>query len=484
MGTGSDIVNTLINEYNVDLSSAARGIISGRLQSVLDGNASVGYMSIIAALQYANPSHGFTRLDYDEMGTNHPGIFSPGTIITNADLEAYTSDNPFDAGTGSYTFELTATDALAASITNFEDNDAFVFINASESDFVVTNPTYFDEQAEITVKQVEVELVGLVGDFFWDAATFRQVFGEDSLTFESGPVASLGLNITSGHVSDPVVFEIQNWSAGSMQGHVVLEQDGVQVEQALGNNGQVLIAGHGFDPGAVFVTVEVQSGNETILDASKTIGLYDADQDYEFTWADTDIEPFNMIGQVVVQHAGQQGYATGTGFLISPMHVMTNAHVVSLQEDQEYLDDLVALEFFLGRNGQSLFQEANNNQYSGTHVFLEKDEWDGYEWPDTDMSIITLDSPIQGLDEQLHFDWFWNARGTSTDLIGQTVFGSGYPARGMNQGVDQYGSEIAFQWAVEGEVTGYWDGFDEYGGASGGLQFSDSFGSTGQFGTG
>ncbi len=117
-------------------------------------------------------------------GTVGPGGPPPDPVtITNADLINFTTSNPFDAGKDSYRFELTATDPLVTTITNFGDDDSFVFINASESNFQVTNPTYFDEQADITVKQAEVELVGLVGDFFWDVPTFREVFGADSLLF-------------------------------------------------------------------------------------------------------------------------------------------------------------------------------------------------------------------------------------------------------------------------------------------------------------
>ncbi|EFI32802.1 protein of unknown function DUF285 lipoprotein [Desulfonatronospira thiodismutans ASO3-1] len=228
-----------------------------------------------------------------------------------------------------------------------------------------------------------------------------------------------------------------------------------------------------FDPGAVELEVSVEEDGETVSEV-KTFGLYEdeEDRDFEWQWSDPDKSPFDMIGHVVADHDGydEGWYGTGTGFLISPMHIMTNAHVITDDEDwASDLSELNAVDFFLGRNGGNLFDEQDGNEYAGEHAYLQKDEW-GKAWPDTDMAIVTLDREVEGVE---HFDWFWNAgQETDRDVTGDSVTISGYPSENIEQGEDDRGNNIYFQWNAQGTATDYLPGYDEYGQESGGLEFS------------
>ncbi|EFI34173.1 Protein of unknown function DUF316 [Desulfonatronospira thiodismutans ASO3-1] len=253
---------------------------------------------------------------------------------------------------------------------------------------------------------------------------------------------------------------------------VDLEKDTPSVEEVTGIFDSTL----GFEPGAVYLEVRVVEGAEVESD-TKTFGLYEDEKNREFQWqwADTDKPPFDMIGHTIVDHDGLDPgtLGTGTGFMISPRHIMTNAHVLSEEDWHSDLSELNSVDFYLGRNGGTITEEQDGNLLRGEHAYLQKDEW-GDKWPDTDMAIVTLDREVDG-----HFDWFWNARGSERDLTGEPVFLSGYPSRDLDQGTDHIGNSTYFQWTSEGTVTDYIWGYDGYGEESGGLSFTQSLSSTG-----
>jgi len=227
-----------------------------------------------------------------------------------------------------------------------------------------------------------------------------------------------------------------------------------------------------FEPGMVEARLSVEEGGVFAEDALD-FGLYDADGDYTWQWADPARTPFNMIGHVVVdrEEGGGHQYVLGTGFLISPGHIMTNAHVLESGWEGD-LSALNSVDFFLGRNGGNLFENQEENHYRGESAHLQKSEWLD-RWPDTDMAIISLDQDIEAYNGQAYFDWFWNARdAVDRDLSGQTLYLSGYPSGGVDQGKDEIGNGLYFQWMAQGAFDGYLPGYEDYGGASGGLRLS------------
>ncbi len=239
-----------------------------------------------------------------------------------------------------------------------------------------------------------------------------------------------------------------------------------------------------FNPGKVALTISVEEDGHTAED-TKIFGLYVAEADYGWKWADTDHSPFNMIGQVVTKNEGLEDgeYGIGSGFLISPGHIMTNAHVLEGSWEGD-LTGLYSVDFFLGRSGETLLADQQDNHFQGDKVYLQKDQWGSF-WPDTDMAIVSLDSEIEGLSGQAYFDWFWSALGAGDrDLTGEPVFWAGYPVNAVNQGKDVEGDKLFFQWMTEGQVDGYITGYESYGAESGGLKLSpDMFGAGGASGS-
>ena len=225
----------------------------------------------------------------------------------------------------------------------------------------------------------------------------------------------------------------------------------------------------GLGPGAVEATLTITDESGSVSD-KKTFGLYQDTESsgFDWSWADPNLSPFNLIGQVVLPSVGDT--FMGTGFMISPRHVMTNTHVVESRPEGPRTD----VQFFLGRNGGSLLETQESNVYTSLSVNYQDSDWySNYDleedgWPDTDMAIITLDEevalPNYGPG---YFDWFWNALDTPRDLRDMLVTSSGYPSGGIDQG------DTFFQWQWQAIVDDYRSGYDDFGGDSGGLLLTE-----------
>ena len=331
-----------------------------------------------------------------------------------------------------------------------------------------------DYTLEVTVDADNAEIISEHVDFEVSSAPQPQELSvsiED--IFTSGETGSrVQIDVLVEHTGDAekVDFTItQNGTSYTRTIDLQKSGPGLETVSAVFDNTR------GFDPGAVVAEVRVKEETD-----EKIFGLYEDNltRDFEWQWADIEKNPFDMIGQVVVDHDGLAPgwFGTGTGFMISPRHMMTNAHVLSDNSWSSDLSELNSVDFYLGRNGGTAWEEQNNNHYLGEHAYLQKEEW-GSRWPDTDMAIVTLDREVESLN---YFDWFWNSRlETDRDLSGESVFISGYPISDIDQGADQMGNSTYFQWTAHGTVTDYIQGYSGYGDESGGLKFSQSMSSTG-----
>lgn len=265
-------------------------------------------------------------------------------------------------------------------------------------------------------------------------------------------------------------IQVQAWTAHfgpSAEAVLTLEQGGtsrkhtlpLQAEEPVCEPIEHTFEHTGFlDPGPVQLSIAVEEEGRWAQE-SKTLGLFESEQDFEWQWADTERSPFNLIGQVVSQQ--QEGedlqYGVGTGFLISPRHVMTNAHVLTGDDQQGLPSGLQDVDFFLGRNGASRDQEQDGNRYQGREVSLQQEEWEK-DWPREDKAIVELKQEVDLAQDQEHFHWFWNSRDEDgRDLSGREVAWSGYPNQDMEQGQDDQGRGLYFQWTAQGEILGYKD---------------------------
>lgn len=164
------------------------------------------------------------------------------------------------------------------------------------------------------------------------------------------------------------------------------------------------------------------------------------------TWANNleiSTAPNSAIGQVTMTTKDQ--ISMGTGFLISPEHVLTSAHV--LLDHEGNFDSSADLKFFPALNGDV----STADSYDSGRVWIQKTfpTPELYStWPDDDLAIIHLNTAIgndQGYLSPLLYE--------QIDLTDITIESSGYPAGGIEQDNPATPCQDYYQWQVSGSVV-------------------------------
>ncbi|MCP4021012.1 MAG: trypsin-like serine protease [Desulfobacteraceae bacterium] len=190
--------------------------------------------------------------------------------------------------------------------------------------------------------------------------------------------------------------------------------------------------------------------------------------EYQLDWVDnTEINqaPYQMIGRIYIDAETHAGSATG--FLISPEHILTNAHVVVNSEGDFALTDTNDFTFYPGQNGTNPegynWSDASVQKYFGSDYY--------YGWPDDDLAIVRLDEKMG--DTLGYFNLF---KSDEDGLIGVEVQTSGYSSAEIDQDITSTSQREYYQWEAFGEVENHWyddgvlrlsDSLDTANGASG-----------------
>lgn len=177
----------------------------------------------------------------------------------------------------------------------------------------------------------------------------------------------------------------------------------------------------------------------------------------DLDWVDTEEIaqfPNQAIGRISVENSS--GFFTGTGFMISPEHVLTNAHVL-LDEEGEF-SSFDEISFYPGQNGTT----AGVTGYGWSNAWWQTGvEEELYEWPDDDLAIIRLD---EAAGETLgYFGWHWSDEDA---LNGLDVMSAGYADADIIQDDPSTRGYEYYQWEVSGTIEDY----HYYGGA---IELSD-----------
>lgn len=169
--------------------------------------------------------------------------------------------------------------------------------------------------------------------------------------------------------------------------------------------------------------------------------------DLQLEWVDdTEIttSPHKAIGQVEVVY-GQQANL-GTGFMISPEHVLTNAHVVL--DDNGELDSSATITFAPGLSGDTA-AATYEWQKIWTQSNFESDNLP-FSWPDNDLAIIKLDQQVDDATGFLSMESTVNL-----SLINTPLRSAGYSAADIQQDNPATPGQDYYQWAVSGTVDKY-----------------------------
>ncbi|MCG5526528.1 choice-of-anchor L domain-containing protein, partial [Ectothiorhodospira haloalkaliphila] len=283
-----------------------------------------------------------------------------------------------------------------------------------------------------------------------------------------------------GFVSETISLKAGDWTAVTFsEGDESITLTGVHQHECEGwcyinqNLSEV------FEPGSVTATVRAWDHNaeQSNIIEEKQFGLFKdlEDRGLEWFWADPNLEPFNMIGNIrpkFYDHEGQMDdwltstpIGNGTGFLISPKHVMTNAHVVAVREywdiddgnteSPQDLSETVGMAFHLGRSGDEVDQI-----YFGNEVFIFDRSWadGGIETSSIfkDLAIIELNEEVSLEHEDQPF-----VNQSFFELLVNSPYDDGAPHLGGNDlpfWLSGYGSDDIdqggqnFQWLTAGAI--------------------------------
>ncbi|MCG5531444.1 serine protease [Halorhodospira halochloris] len=232
------------------------------------------------------------------------------------------------------------------------------------------------------------------------------------------------------------------------QGDVVREQR-VELDGEVGERAQATFTPNWeFGPGPVTAEVILDTGEHY----ERRFGLYEDLEGRDLQWQVTDMRDpaHEPIGRLRVEQQDEPGAQVGTGFLISPQHVLTSAHVLSGEDFEADLDALETVTFERGDADGVL--DGDRESFAADHIYLQDEEWEG-AWPDEDLAIVRLE---ESLEDAPVLTPFWNtADDPQRDLEGEPVYWSGYPAHALDQGQDEQGHPSSFAWTAEGTVAEY-----------------------------
>jgi len=156
---------------------------------------------------------------------------------------------------------------------------------------------------------------------------------------------------------------------------------------------------------------------------------------------DTGFNPYDSIGLIETS----SGYGTGT--LISPVHLLTNAHVVL---DNGNLVDSVT--FSLGQNGVfNAYSVGVDGVYVSAQNNIDDPLYDSSNvWPDNDLAVIRLDTPIGN-----NLGYLPLYSSAEDELNGESVFWAGYPQENISQDNPTTLSDDLYMWQAFGKIEDY-----------------------------
>lgn len=167
----------------------------------------------------------------------------------------------------------------------------------------------------------------------------------------------------------------------------------------------------------------------------------------QLDWVDTAeiiTAPHKAIGQVTLIKGNQASLSSG--FMISPSHVLTNAH--ALLDANGNFDSSASIRFTPGLNGDADAAAG----YSWQQAWVQKSIGPTLysEWPDNDLGIIKLAQPIGHSTGYLKLN-----SDTRPNLAGLRVQSAGYSAGEIQQDNPATPGQDYYQWEVSGTISRY-----------------------------
>lgn len=204
---------------------------------------------------------------------------------------------------------------------------------------------------------------------------------------------------------------------------------------------------YGFDASLLRATTFNEFDDNIVIEPSGVFDLPHVEVELsgkELDWVnDASNLPYSSVGYVRTFFESENLSYSGSGVLISPVHVLTNSHVIM---DQGELADTV--QFYPGHNGENIFSV---NSFDAVHLYAQSNvALMGNFWPDNDIAIVTLSEP---LGDQVGYASLYSSY--EDELTGQSVFWVGYPKGDIVQDNPDTGWNDIYQWQSFGSIFDY-----------------------------
>lgn len=163
-----------------------------------------------------------------------------------------------------------------------------------------------------------------------------------------------------------------------------------------------------------------------------------------FDWVnDAENLPYSAVGYIRSYFESEDTFYTGSGVMITPVHVLTNAHVVM---NQGVLSESVL--FYPGHNGENM---SMANHIDSVHLYAQSNvDFMGNFWPDNDIALVTLSEPVGN---QTGYASLYASY--EDELTGEGVFWAGYPKGNIVQDNPETAWSDVYFWQSFGEIVDY-----------------------------
>ena len=222
MGKGMEVVELLIDDYDLAVSMASKNVLANRWQAKLDADSALSTADILAPLRYVDPANSIDAADVAQVKADSPWLFVPNSAPAAFDdvaetafgIEVLVDVLLNDSDPDGDTLHVSAVGDVAdgnGTVSIVEGGILFQpaddFSGEARFEYTVSDDSGATDVGEVVVTVAAgipegYRIIEVTGDASYDAATLRSDPGIEHIVFDfDAPPASSGL-VTIANMED------------------------------------------------------------------------------------------------------------------------------------------------------------------------------------------------------------------------------------------------------------------------------------------